>query len=485
METAKAAGNLPTVYSEEVVLGVAKARMPLRLALLLPLLPLPLTIIGVAAYIFPYHVDEGVTFNYLLTNFCTMAYPAFSIGVIVDVFTGITIRPYKLLLIWVVGGTLLASIASSGTIWGIFPLPFAPLLAGSPSFFSQILLAYFSVPADVRRVKRAQLLRALFFLAFLLIMSTGWMVYRAVFVSLTGAAQAASILILPIVRFGALLIVEKIVSTDVDTSGSKAAPVTFAIEMYNAMFNASLFTDVANPANAALIVLADMAGTLFYFALMLDAGIYFAQAMSFISSTLCCRRKRPSRVYVAPKTTVRELEERGRRLSVASATADEYFLNWQRLVLQSAVREEDNDTLAGEQGLALRWKLRISAFLLMEEFVELLVPLIMMCVLTYQKLGWNQGMFPQIASMSMEQYFVNLQYLAISFCAEAVLFACTGFILWKKFRINLFHHLSFLLQRYKLLLLTLSSLIIMFIVSLNSSFTGIDFTFQFKWIHRA
>eukprot|EP00753_Platysulcus_tardus_P012458 PLAT3360.7.p1 GENE.PLAT3360.7~~PLAT3360.7.p1 ORF type:complete len:412 (-),score=127.36 PLAT3360.7:114-1349(-) len=397
-------------------------------------------------------------------------------------FTGHNLPPRHHAFVCTVAGMLHALCASSGVWFGAFPIPFASLVAATPPFIGTIVMTYLLLPAEVRQTKKKELKHCVIFLDFLISISTLWIVFRAIFVSLNGLAQAASILILPVIRFGALFGAEHIVSGEVDPTGMLAVPMTFAIEMYNAMFNASLFTNVSNPANAALIVLADMAGTFFYFGLMLDADLLLKRAAKKLWSRLRCRRS--SAVYSAD-IEAREMKTRRerQRLSVASVTAlDEDFHDWRSLVLGATT--DSADTLTSRSGKRLRWKLRVSAFLLVEEFIEVQVPLIMMCCVTYQRLGWNPGMFPEIASMPIENYYLTLQYLALSFLAEAVLFACTGFILWKKFQINLADHLVYLIGRYWWLLFTFSFLVISFVVSLQASFTGIDFTFKFAWIKR-
>eukprot|EP00753_Platysulcus_tardus_P012455 PLAT3360.4.p1 GENE.PLAT3360.4~~PLAT3360.4.p1 ORF type:complete len:480 (-),score=129.43 PLAT3360.4:61-1500(-) len=470
------------LYSPEAVRGVARAKAPLWLVAALILLPVPTSLLGLVSYFPIWSPGDGVTFNYLLINFLAMIFTCMGIIAVFCSFARTHMALGRQVFICVFAGILHSLCAASGSLFGAFPLPFAPIVGASIPFSTTVLLSYLLVPAEARRTKQKEMKRCVVYLMFIFSVSTLWMVFRAVFISLTGLAQAASILILPAVRIGALVVAEYIISGDVDSTGMLAVPMTFAIEMYNAMFNASLFTDVSNPANAALIVLADMAGTFFYFGLMLDADLLLKRAAKKLWSRLRCRRS--SAVYSAD-IEAREMKTRRerQRLSVASVTAlDEDFHDWRSLVLAAA--GGDDDTLSSRAGKRLRWKLRVSAFLLVEEFIEVQVPLIMMCCVTYQRLGWNPGMYPTVASMPIENYYLTLQYLALSFLAEAVLFACTGFILWKKFRINLAEHLIFLLGRYWWLLFTLSCLVISFVMSINSSFTGIDFTFKFAWIKR-
>eukprot|EP00753_Platysulcus_tardus_P012449 PLAT3360.10.p1 GENE.PLAT3360.10~~PLAT3360.10.p1 ORF type:complete len:437 (-),score=141.78 PLAT3360.10:53-1363(-) len=425
---------------------------------------------------------DGVTLGYLAINFLAMFFTSTAIIAVFCTFVDVKMPLGRHLFICIFASLLHDACASSGALFGAFPLPFASLVAGSPPFTTTIALTYLLLPAEVRQAKKKELKRCVMYLLFLFSVSSLWIVFRAIFISLTGLAQAVSILILPIIRFGALLTTERIISSDIDPTGTLAVPMTFAIEMYNANFNASLFTNVSNPANAALIVLADMAGTLFYFGLMLDADLTIKRAAKKLWNRLRCRRS--STVYATDVEShaVTSKAEREQLSSASAASFDESFDNWRTLVLAASGAGEDS--LATPSGRRLRWKLRVSGFLLVEEFIEVQVPLIMMCVLTFQRLGWNPRLFPDISSMPIQNYYLTLQYLSLSFLAEAVLFCCTGVILWKKFHINLLDHLVFLLRRYWWLLLTLAALCISFVASLQASFTGIDFTFQFAWIKR-
>eukprot|EP00753_Platysulcus_tardus_P012456 PLAT3360.5.p1 GENE.PLAT3360.5~~PLAT3360.5.p1 ORF type:complete len:478 (-),score=129.98 PLAT3360.5:1-1434(-) len=468
------------LYSPEAVRGVARAKAPLWLVAALILLPVPTSLLGLVSYFPIWSPGDGVTFNYLLINFLAMIFTCMGIIAVFCSFARTHMALGRQVFICVFAGILHSLCAASGSLFGAFPLPFAPIVGASIPFSTTVLLSYLLVPAEARRTKQKEMKRCVVYLMFIFSVSTLWMVFRAVFISLTGLAQAASILILPAVRIGALVVAEYIISGDVDSTGMLAVPMTFAIEMYNAMFNASLFTDVSNPANAALIVLADMAGTFFYFGLMLDADLLLKRAAKKLCGWLRCRRS--STVYA---TASDEMEKGGTvEATAAVSTVSEAgdLRDWRSRVLAASADSEH--TLASPSGRRLRWKLRVSAFLLIEEFIEVQVPLIMMCVLTFQRLGWNPRLFPDISSMPIQDYYLTLQYLSLSFLAEAVLFCCTGVILWKKFHINLLDHLVFLLRRYWWLLLTSSCLVIAFVVSLQASFTGIDFTFKFAWIKR-
>eukprot|EP00753_Platysulcus_tardus_P016132 PLAT5423.1.p1 GENE.PLAT5423.1~~PLAT5423.1.p1 ORF type:complete len:482 (-),score=99.03 PLAT5423.1:116-1561(-) len=461
-------------YSPLVVSDFARTAITPKTLAAMVFLPLPLTLLGMVPYFIPWNLADGPTVSFLAINFTAMFYPAVTVPVIFYCFAGVSLPVSRVLVLWFVGGSVNAAIACAGTPYGIFPIPFAPILSGGPSFLTQLSLAFFFLPAEARKAKQTQLLRAVALLGFFLAMTTMWMVFRALFITFSGLAQAASILMLPVIRFGALMGSEWLTSGEVDQSGSMAAPITFSVEMYNALFNASLFSSVSSPVNAALIVLADMAGTFFYFGLMLGVGPKLRRFAQACCTCSCARNGDVVSVYVADTLDSDGADE--------EEAAEVDYRNWRAMALK--LDGSPASTMRSRAGNQFRSKLRISAFLLIEEYVELHVPLIMAIVLLFAKYGWNPGIFPQYSGMPIDDFNVTLQYLGLSFVSEAVLFCATGWIIHRQFRINLITHLAYIMKRYWWLLLAQAQLVVMFTFALVSSYTGIDFTFKFAWIKR-
>eukprot|EP00753_Platysulcus_tardus_P012238 PLAT3349.13.p1 GENE.PLAT3349.13~~PLAT3349.13.p1 ORF type:complete len:511 (+),score=121.15 PLAT3349.13:225-1757(+) len=493
-------------YSKELTAEMAKVNVSKPGALLvLSSGPMLATLLGFAPYFLPWRKGDGMTAALTVGYGVAMVYPGWVIAASISTF--LKIKPYtplQLVAVIVPGVILLPLLHNVSNAFGWFPFPFAPVAFGFPAVYGQLAMALYLLGADVRRSHWTELKSVMMMLLFLFSATSGWMLYRLLFEALSGVAQALSILCLPLLRLGSLYTLDHIVHGKVDTSGSMIVPVSFGIEMYNALFNASLFTSVATPFNAALIIVTDMAGTLFYFGIMLDVWKRLYDCCS--SSSKRSSKVLPETAAAAERTDEKSVEaslavicieddadadEEPDDGSASAATPDhndhtardsvaslgQTYRGWRVMA-----RFGTTEMLATDEARRFRWKLRISGFLLVEEFVELQVPVLMMVLTTFMRSGWQSGAFPTMEGMSDERYVLSLQYLGISLLSEAVLFTTTSIILWRRFHIDVIQHLYFLASKYWQLFFSLMCLITLFTVSLLTSYSGVDFTFTFAWL---
>eukprot|EP00753_Platysulcus_tardus_P022227 PLAT9433.2.p1 GENE.PLAT9433.2~~PLAT9433.2.p1 ORF type:complete len:475 (+),score=138.43 PLAT9433.2:38-1462(+) len=456
-------------YSRVLTGELASSKTPWGKAMLVvTFAPATVAMLALVPSMVPWKSGDGLSLWLAIGYVASFFFPAATATQLMTEMTGIQYAKWKVAVIGLGGAAVMLLAQAVAQAMNAFPCPFASVVGGSPAFSTQLTLMLMMTSGEERRKHKKSIMRVMMILTFMMCMFSGWMAYRALFIRLSGAAQAVSIVCLPLLRLGCVLTAEWFLAGDYDKSGALALPVAFGVEMYNALFNASLFSSVSSPTNAALIILADMAGTFVYFGIMLDVWDKLRAVFS------CCR-SRSHLVHVRPAS---DAEEGSKPAFTDASALGERYCSWQRVAQYSP------ETLETPQAQRFRWKLRISGFLLVEEFVELQVPLIMMLISSYMKYGWNGDVFPSFSQLSDERFALSLQYLALAFLSELALFVTTSFILWRQFHIHAISHLYFLMKRFYKLLIPLMLMLTMFTATLLATYNGIDFSFEFAWIPR-
>eukprot|EP00753_Platysulcus_tardus_P008633 PLAT16141.1.p1 GENE.PLAT16141.1~~PLAT16141.1.p1 ORF type:complete len:432 (+),score=81.86 PLAT16141.1:123-1298(+) len=231
----------------------------------------------------------------------------------------------------------------------IYPVPFCSFSVGAPAASVSFGLAYALLPAKAKADK-ARLhaclhawAGALWLICCLLL----WILYRALFNTLTGVVQALAVMLLPVLRFISLRIMEAI-SSRAAPDGSLDAAASFSLKHYNSFFAASLYGN-ASSISSLLIVLQELVGTSAY---LLKMNGFMDRVVDVL-----CRRNR-----VRPVEPLPSIEE--------SDGSDSEGQTWRERVLY------------GEKPLLshrFRRMLRTSGFLAMEDVVEVCVVCVVCC----------------------------------------------------------------------------------------------------------
>eukprot|EP00753_Platysulcus_tardus_P019131 PLAT7057.2.p1 GENE.PLAT7057.2~~PLAT7057.2.p1 ORF type:complete len:584 (+),score=120.90 PLAT7057.2:198-1754(+) len=377
---------------------------------------------------------------------------------------------------------------------GIFPVPFASVIIGSPSALLMLSIAYASLPPAVRNSpeRRRILLWSWLIVLVLLGFAFFCLLFRALFNVLQDGAQAIMVVLLPLWRFGSQRALEAL-TRRLAPDGSLDAPVAFVLKHFNALFAATLFS-AAGGISSALLVLQEMLGSVAYLLKMANA---YNRAWAYISCASRRNRVTPMALRAVKEEGEEEGEEGGEEKKRKESTCDDGT--------DSKLDEESGDVgdseEVGEQAVldALRdaltppaaqpgWRhavlyskkklprsfrraLRTSGFLAVEELVESIVALQWMAMLSFYYHYSKDAMYV-IRDMSDADYSRTMQVLAISASAEVALLCVASVVCYRRFGISLLHHASFLLAENFAFLSTGAGTLTIFAISLLYRYNG-------------
>eukprot|EP00753_Platysulcus_tardus_P013968 PLAT3948.1.p1 GENE.PLAT3948.1~~PLAT3948.1.p1 ORF type:complete len:505 (+),score=86.47 PLAT3948.1:75-1517(+) len=326
-------------------------------------------------------------------------------------------------------------------VFGIYPVPFASVCVGAPSMVVLLLVAFWWLPAESRanKARMRLLLLSWAMLFWVVICLMLWVLFRALFNSLTGVAQALSVMLMPVMRFASLRVLEAM-SNHAAPDGSLDAPASFPLKHYNSFFAASLYGNASGFASILLVV-QELLGTSGYLLKM-------SNAWPRLYAWLTCKKNAVQPMAYESLSSIESLSVDG--------------ADWRHAALYGK-RPPSQE---------FRRMLRTSGFLAMEEVVENLVAFQWLALLSFFFLSYQKDAMYVIGSMTDAEFNHSVQFLLISALAEVVMLVIASVLCRRRFGVSLIHHSAFILKEHAAYLLSSQAFLLLFTISLFFKYNG-------------